>query len=83
MFVAVVAAITLLANTGKRVPAGTVRVAVVLSSKQRSATLPAPPIHRARHPERSVVSDGVTATTLLAGNNAVGLEGVKSGIHYL
>lgn len=83
MLVAVVAAITRAANTGKSTPAfGIAIVTAELSSTHLRLKLPVPPIHNARHPVRSVESDGVTAATLRAEKSAVGLEGVKSGINH-
>lgn len=82
MLVAVVAAITLAAKTGRSTPGLAMAIVTAeLSSTHFKLKLPAPPIQRARQPVRSVLSDGVTAATRLAENNAEGLEGVKSGIY--
>jgi len=83
MEVAVVAAITLATNTGINTPAfGITSVTAEESSTPFNTRLPVPPTHNARTPVRSVESEGVTAASLRAENNAVGLEGVKSGINH-
>jgi hypothetical protein len=81
MLPAVVAAITRLTKSGNNTPVlGTVIVTAAVSSTHLMLKVPLPPIHKALQPVKSVVSDGVTATSFLALNNALGLEGVKSGI---